>query len=444
MLAEAALYDAAFDASDVSHAVLLTDWCVPVYTPEFTLRAVSAMVRPWVMWSGAPKAELQKVMDRALAPAWIDAARDPPTATEVDEHNRVVLATRKGLPHREQNHDENHDEAHVVRRLCRRNADWLAARVEARPVTLSVFAHHESPRAVELDLRRFDLTLLTDARVLFVRKVSDPVPASMPLPGAPLTATMHVYPDNFACASLGGRRLSGPSAPWSSRGGGTVLMPCTEAAALAIARDPSSLRSAGWRLLTCNPVVVEALGDKRLFHELAARCGVTDALPVHYADANAAVYPCVCKTRCGAYGQGVSIVRTHSEILQCGGADAVVLQELVRGPVEFCASLLVVDGVIRRVSRTAYTYEADEYIWPRVGERRTKRRHRSTLDPSERQVFERLLRDFSGLCNVNFKYAADGKMRILEVNPRLGADLVYDAPFKVRDAMLSMVETMAS
>ena len=51
-----------------------------------------------------------------------------------------------------------------------------------------------------------------------------------------------------------------------------------------------------------------------------------------------------------------------------------LLQELVPGRVESSASLLVREGQILHVLVTEYTFLADEYVWPRVKEDRSRRR----------------------------------------------------------------------
>lgn len=105
-----------------------------------------------------------------------------------------------------------------------------------------------------------------------------------------------------------------------------------------------------------------------------------------------------------------------------------VLQELVPGRVEVATSLLHAYGRLLDVVSVRYTYESDEYVWPRVTELKGSRRFDDALPAAHLQVLRTLLGAFSGLANFNYKVRPDGRLAIFECNPRLGADLACDVP----------------
>ena len=114
----------------------------------------------------------------------------------------------------------------------------------------------------------------------------------------------------------------------------------------------------------------------------------------------------------------------------CASTDGEVskwwlLQEIIPGPVEYSASLLVVGGRVQHALVIEYTFMADVYIWPRVREDR-KRRTTHNLAPAHLEVLQALFVGYSGVCNVNFKLR-EGAISIFEVNTRVGGDLANDA-----------------
>ena len=109
--------------------------------------------------------------------------------------------------------------------------------------------------------------------------------------------------------------------------------------------------------------------------------------------------------------------------------DKCLLQELIRGRVEYSTSLVVWRGKIKYAVRTRYVYDSDEYVWPRVGEL-TERRRTDAPPPTEPELVAVLpiLDGFCGACNLNYKLRSEGDVALLEINTRLGADIACDAP----------------
>lgn len=189
--AEAALYRHAFASQTTLCAVLLTDWCVPIYPPLHTKRRLTQHNLPLtrLMWSEMPtdvnrfrfKAELQKVVGREFAQVWCAAADPGPTRAELASHRRTVEQMKtKAFATGEQNCDE----VTCIRRIIRKyGRAWLAAAVQQRPTTLSVFRTEQSHRAMKLNLNALSPRFFHDHDdFIFMRKVgANPCPTWYPL-----------------------------------------------------------------------------------------------------------------------------------------------------------------------------------------------------------------------------------------------------------------------
>lgn len=180
--AESQLYKEAFEDLEVTHALLLTDWCIPIYEPKHILHTLCSARRSWIQWScfspGGPKAELQKAVTRDFASRWINACKEPPSKEE--EANRKLVHEQASRGRRAMHAYQNHDEVLAIRRLW---CQWatLESVIECRPLTLSAFRTDFDHRAMQLNLLNYDTGLLELYGVLFVRKVKDAhIPESMP------------------------------------------------------------------------------------------------------------------------------------------------------------------------------------------------------------------------------------------------------------------------
>lgn len=248
-----------------------------------------------------------------------------------------------------------------------------------------------------------------------------------------------------------------PVPPQSS----TWLLPCSDAAGVAIARHRDELRRLGWRVLACSPALVSTLGDKVSLRVRACELGLERHLPRSYASLEAATYPCILKAARGEYGKTVHMVESSGQARKLlrshaagfGAGARYVMQELVRGSVEHSLSLLVEDGRIVRALHTRYEYEDDAYVWPRVRER--TRESTDTPPPSHMAVLRQLTVGYSGFCNVNYKTRAaesatggagdpDTVLAIFEMNMRVGGDVVNDTPKPAARAFLSGLEETAA
>mmetsp|Transcript_69033 Transcript_69033/g.114743 ORF Transcript_69033/g.114743 Transcript_69033/m.114743 type:complete len:330 (-) Transcript_69033:392-1381(-) len=206
------------------------------------------------------------------------------------------------------------------------------------------------------------------------------------------------------------------------------LLPATDEMAIVIARLQSQLLAAGWKLLTCDERVVAQLSNKASLRDYAEKIGMLKQLPLHFASPEVAKYPCMLKAAVGEHGRNVYRVSNAEDVFTWApnglGSDWL-LQEIIPGAVEYSASLLVRDGRILDSICTAYEYEKEEYVWPHVREISRKYAEVPACQLATMRLF---LKEYSGICNFNFKLRAGGHMGIFEINTRVGADLACDVP----------------
>lgn len=208
------------------------------------------------------------------------------------------------------------------------------------------------------------------------------------------------------------------------------MLPTSDEMALLIAQLQSQLLLAGWKLLTCSPSTLERLSNKAKLQQHARQIGMQDSLPVQYRSPETAVYPCILKAALGQHGKDVHIVKSSDEaysITDSGFGSDWVLQELISGYMEYSVSLLVDHGEILDAICTEYEYSEAEYVWPFDVEEVQRSSH-SNVPKEQLTVMRAFLREYSGICNFNYKVRASGSMCIFEVNTRVGADLACDVP----------------
>jgi len=286
---------------------------------------------------------------------------------------------------------------------------------------------------------------------------------------------------------------------------GCWLVAAQDDAAERIAEHQEELRQLGWKVFHCERPVVETLRDKFALQELAAKLGLMRHMPAFYRLPGDAMYPCILKPARGTFGKDTRIVSCSEEVIRLTRPDKVyqaerqveqeaeytsryleqaghygwdeeqeeeqeeddwaermdrmdeavrqmveeseweevepswVLQELIPGRHEFSTTLLVDSGRILDVAGTRYEYDAEVYVWPRVELVKTE----YVGVPEEHlKIMEPMLEGFSGICNFNYKLREDGSIAILEVNPRVGGDLVFDVPRSKARAMLEKLDAM--
>lgn len=204
-------------------------------------------------------------------------------------------------------------------------------------------------------------------------------------------------------------------APPAEGGHACLLLPTSDEEAISMSRRAAKHRRAGWIVRTSKVETLRELDDKGLLMARAGRLGLREFVP-HRVPGK---FPVVVKPARGVAGVGVHIAMDAEQLSRLSSSGSVV-QTYVPGRFEHSTLLWMRQGSIVACLNTLYEYETSVYTWPNA--REVSRRSRNTIGSTERRVFRKLLHDYDGMCNVNYKMVGR-KPIILEINVRVGADL---------------------
>jgi len=184
----------------------------------------------------------------------------------------------------------------------------------------------------------------------------------------------------------------------------------------------------GCRTLAPDRTSIALLSHKGRFASYLALAALSNYRPLHYPDAEQAVFPCVVKRVDLSASVGVAVARSRAhldEIL----ADVIfyghpyLLQELVSGSTECVACFVCGRGRIL----WDCTFETD-MDGPAIVKREGSGRNRRQIQTPRKVIaaVEEVLTplDYDGFCVIDYKVADDGDAKILEINPRLGGTLL--------------------
>jgi carbamoylphosphate synthase large subunit len=170
------------------------------------------------------------------------------------------------------------------------------------------------------------------------------------------------------------------------------------------------------------------LADKNAFQSYMAENGLMAYAPTTYASSDEAIFPCVVKRLDLSASVGVEIAasRAHlAEILQSGlfSGHPSLLQALVPGILEYATFCICDGGRILWDSTFVSTMSGPAVI---KNEDNGKDRRIVTTPVEVLKQFETVLAplNYRGPCVIDYKIADDGRVRIFEINPRLGGTLL--------------------
>ena len=188
----------------------------------------------------------------------------------------------------------------------------------------------------------------------------------------------------------------------------------------------------GVRCLSPRREAVQALADKQRFADYIAANGLTSFCPRTYSSWSEAEFPCVLKRTDYATGYGISVVSSPSagEALLKSAMYAgrpYVLQEAVPGATDYCTFCVLKNG--RLLWSRTFVNDIATPLTIRTPDNVLKRVSMETPESTARQI-ETVLApaSYSGPCNIDYKLERD-RMRIFEINPRLGGSLLQP-PFR--------------
>lgn len=141
--------------------------------------------------------------------------------------------------------------------------------------------------------------------------------------------------------------------------------------------------------------------------------------------------PFICKPARGENSEDCLLVPDYATILRLGSAidqPGRFRQAAVRGAVEHATHFLMKDGRLERELTVAYHHDAPLYIKGAPSQPPPVRVLDTCPDPVTLTAMLRAI-GYSGMGCANFK-VADGRLQLLEINPRIGGSLMeYFATF---------------
>jgi hypothetical protein len=146
----------------------------------------------------------------------------------------------------------------------------------------------------------------------------------------------------------------------------------------------------------------------------------------HLLPAEPTEFPMFCKRNHSSGGSGVFLVPNETDLKRIRAEDwpyGHYLQQPVLSVDEYVTHALIIKGQCRKLITFRYTLQDVLEIkrWPMP----CKRDDSEDLSPLH-AVFKAL--NYHGFASVNFKFDAQDQIKILEINPRMGASLVFNEP----------------
>ena len=170
---------------------------------------------------------------------------------------------------------------------------------------------------------------------------------------------------------------------------------------------------------------IEFFENKLRFAQYARRHGLLDYTPVVFDRECEVIYPCVIKRTDLNGSVGVRVIQSSEQLRvveheEPWRGEQYILQEYVAAPLEYTAHLFVKNGSV--LWNAVYSYQSTQLSVRRVGFPFTRAR----LGAQEIEIIEQFLKpvSYTGPCNVDYILREDGRMAILEINPRLGGSLM--------------------
>ncbi len=225
--------------------------------------------------------------------------------------------------------------------------------------------------------------------------------------------------------------------------GRTIVLPLMERHVRSLPRQHNAL--------VPPMAAIDALGDKLAFDTYARDNGLAQMVPRQY-DLGRAAFPAVLKRVDLHGGNGIEVVRNQNELDDLLSRDLwkgqrVMLSEFIPGSTDYVTHMVLKNG--RLLWSTSYVYQLSQ------GQHIQRQRYierRKPYAPSE-QLLQQLLSfltplNYSGPAAFDYRLDAQGQLKVIEINPRLGGSLmrpenVHDLRAAL-DAIIENAEPLAS
>lgn len=218
--------------------------------------------------------------------------------------------------------------------------------------------------------------------------------------------------------------------------GATVILPLMEPHMLGCPR--------AYRSLFADPQSVMSLADKSAFAAYAVEHGLEALCPGNYTVAEAA-YPCVLKRVDLNGAAGITLVRSEAELQELLAREPwlgkpCLIQAYVASEYDHVTHAVYRNGSI--LWHRSYRYRLDpEAQVRRPGMRMALER----IDVSDDTIsqLDRFMAplNYNGPMNFDYRFAGDGSLKVIEINPRLGGSLMRPANVDhLAEALTAIVE----
>ena len=204
----------------------------------------------------------------------------------------------------------------------------------------------------------------------------------------------------------------------------TVVIPLMEQDVLACIRH-TELKSLA---LVPSDHALMTLYDKARFAQHMRELGLGEFHPEVYRHTHALKFPVALKRTNLCAGNGIARVDNLAQFSallaqpQFAG-ETVLATEWIEGSLEYVTHAVVLHGRIRWHQTFEYGLEPGQLV-----RRGSAGRHvrAMTIPVDALRVFEALFLplNYSGICNIDFKLTTERRLKIFEINPRLGGSLL--------------------
>ncbi|MCB0310349.1 MAG: ATP-grasp domain-containing protein [Bdellovibrionales bacterium] len=187
-----------------------------------------------------------------------------------------------------------------------------------------------------------------------------------------------------------------------------------------------SLALGRFEMLIPDFTALSILRNKRKFAVYARLLGLQPLCPAWYDSAETVKFPCVLKRLNLNAGIGIQLVRSKRELAEILRTDLFVghpylLQEFLSSTTDFVLHGVCENG--RLLWYRVYHYNLFDGDMIRKGQYSSRHISISSRQLSQLERFLVPLA-YSGPCNIDFKVTADGDIKVMEINPRLGGSLM--------------------
>lgn len=167
--------------------------------------------------------------------------------------------------------------------------------------------------------------------------------------------------------------------------------------------------------------------DKLLFNNFAINNGLEEYIPKIYNDFDIK-FPCVCKSRTLNNSNGIFLINNEFDYEKHKNNDNSFFQEYIEGELEYTSNIVVNNGIIIYIKTNEYILSSPINIY-------SNSTYRHNVKVESVDIFQKFLCNYNGFCNIDYKYDSQCKIKILEINPRMGG-----SSFKDDDILIELLK----